>query len=322
MPVQLDHLIVPAKNRVASAKLLAHLLGVPWAEQGAVGPFSPVYVNSSLTLDFDEWGESTPKQHYCFRVSQAEFDAILQRIKAAGLPYRSSPHGPDDYKINHALGGRLVYWSEPDGHAWEILTVSYARSALPPAELDVSNPSLEFKAVDDLAAVEPVAALIGEYLHWIAQLAKENYDLSFDVDAMVASDVNDRSKFYPPHGRCYLVWHDGSCVGVGCLKRLAPGVAEIQRMYVRPHVRGIGAGRRLAQHLLDEARGMGYEAVRLESLKVLETAHALYRSLGFVEIPAYAGNSMQAYQPSAAMDRYRASALFMELRLGSDRPGA
>jgi hypothetical protein len=136
MPIQLDHLIVPAKNRVASAKLLAHLLGVPWAEQATIGPFSPVFVNPTLTLDFDEWGESTPKQHYSFSVSEEEFDAILERIKAADLPYRSSPNGPDDNKINHAFGGRLVYWSEPDGHAWEILTVSYARSTSQPGKRD------------------------------------------------------------------------------------------------------------------------------------------------------------------------------------------
>ena|SRR5688500_8574966 len=178
-----------------------------------------------------------------------------------------------------------------------------------------SKPLLDFEAVDDVASTDAARELIGEYLRWIAHLAKENYDLSFDVDAMVKSDINDRSKFYPPHGRFYLVRFGGSCVGVGCLRRLAPGVAEIQRMYVRPHVRSIGAGRRLAQRLLDDARTIGYQAVRLESLRLLSPAHALYRSLGFVEIPPYAENSMEEYQPAIAMDRYRSSALFMELRL-------
>jgi len=130
VPAQLDHLLVPAKNRVAAARLIAHLLGVPWAEQGAVGPFSPVYVNAGLTLDFDQWNEPVPKLHYAFLVTQPEFDAILGRIKAAGLAYRSSPVGADDFKINSAFGGNLVYWSEPDGHAWEILTVSYERQDL------------------------------------------------------------------------------------------------------------------------------------------------------------------------------------------------
>jgi hypothetical protein len=49
MSVQLDHLIIPARDRKASAELLATLLGVPWAESG-VGPFSPVYLNEGLTL--------------------------------------------------------------------------------------------------------------------------------------------------------------------------------------------------------------------------------------------------------------------------------
>jgi hypothetical protein len=127
MPIALDHLIVPARNRVDAASLLGHLLGVPWAEQAAIGPFSPVYVSPSLTLDFDEWPEPIPKQHYCFSVGEEEFDAILARIKATGLAYRSTPTGSDDNQINHVFGGRLVYWSEPDGHAWEILTASYAR---------------------------------------------------------------------------------------------------------------------------------------------------------------------------------------------------
>ena len=53
MTIHLDHIIVPSRNQAASAKLLAELLGVPWAETGA-GPFSPVYVNDGLTLDFQE----------------------------------------------------------------------------------------------------------------------------------------------------------------------------------------------------------------------------------------------------------------------------
>ena len=125
--IRLDHLIIPSRDRVAAARLLGYLLDVPWAEQGPVGPFSPVYVSADLTIDFDQWSEPIPRQHYCFRVQQEEFDAILERIKARGLPYRSLPHGPDDHKVNPAFGGNLVYWSEPDGHVWEILTVSYER---------------------------------------------------------------------------------------------------------------------------------------------------------------------------------------------------
>jgi catechol 2,3-dioxygenase-like lactoylglutathione lyase family enzyme len=127
MRIRLDHLIVPAKDRVAAARQLATLLGVAWAEQGAVGPFSPVYVSDELTIDFDQWTGPIPSQHYCFRVSDDQFATILARLEAASIAYRSLPHGPDDRQVNTAFGGRLVYWNEPDGHVWEVLTVSYER---------------------------------------------------------------------------------------------------------------------------------------------------------------------------------------------------
>ena len=175
--------------------------------------------------------------------------------------------------------------------------------------------TIELVAVEDAATREAARDLIAEYLRWIAGAAAASYGLSFDVDAMVRSDLEDRSKFYPPGGRFYLIRHGQSHVGVGCLKRLTASVAEIQRMYVQPHVRGVGAGRLLLRQLLSDAREIGYEAVRLESLKFLSAAHALYQSAGFVEITPYAENSMTKYQPLGAMDRYRSSAVFMELRL-------
>jgi len=126
MSIELDHSIVPSHHKVASAKLLGELLGVPWSASG-LGPFSPVYVNDGLTLDFVETAEPFPVYHFCFRVGQPEFDAILGRIEAAGIPYRSRVHGPMDRQINTDYGGSMIYWNEPDGHQWEILTVSYAR---------------------------------------------------------------------------------------------------------------------------------------------------------------------------------------------------
>ena len=126
MTIELDHVIVSARNQRASAKLLAELLGVRWAETGA-GPFSPVHVNDGLTLDFIHDAGPFPVEHFCFRVSQDEFDAILGRIKAAGIKYRSTVRGAEDMKVNKDYGGSMVYWNEPDGHQWEMLTVSYAR---------------------------------------------------------------------------------------------------------------------------------------------------------------------------------------------------
>lgn len=131
MPIQLDHLIVPSHHPVASAQSLAHLLDVPW-ETGR-GPFTPVYVNETLTLDFAE-RDSFASHHYCFHVSDAEFDGIFERVRAADIPYRSTPRGSDDFQLNTRLGGRNFYWTDSDGHNWEVLTVSYARQSAATAE--------------------------------------------------------------------------------------------------------------------------------------------------------------------------------------------
>ena len=130
MTIQLDHTIVPSRSKVASARLLAELLGASWAP-AALGPFAPVFVNDGLTLDFIDTDEDFPVHHFCFRVSQAGFDAILGRIEAAGIAYRSTVRGPVDRKIDIQFGGSGVYWNEPDGHQWKMLTVSYARQRLP-----------------------------------------------------------------------------------------------------------------------------------------------------------------------------------------------
>ena len=106
MPIELDHVIVSARDQRASAERLAGLLGVPWSESG-VGPFSPVYVNAGLTLDFiDDSSSEFPVQHFCFRVDDQTFDAILRRLKAAGIKYRSSVHGPVEMQVNTSTAAR------------------------------------------------------------------------------------------------------------------------------------------------------------------------------------------------------------------------
>lgn len=126
MTIQLDHFIVSARDKAAAGRRLAQLLGVPCGPALA-GPFLAVYINDGLTLDFFETDEAFPVEHFCFRVGDGEFDAILERIQAAGIKYRSAVRGPQDMQVSTQFGGRGVYWNEPEGHQWEMLTVSYAR---------------------------------------------------------------------------------------------------------------------------------------------------------------------------------------------------
>jgi ribosomal protein S18 acetylase RimI-like enzyme len=82
----------------------------------------------------------------------------------------------------------------------------------------------------------------------------------------------------------------GEIVGTAAVRRLDVGVAEIKRMWVRPACQGHGLGRRLMDRCLEEARGLGYRIVRLDSERKMEAALHLYRSSGFTEIPDYNGN--------------------------------
>ena len=123
MPILLDHLIVPSQDNNAGAQFLGELLGVPW-ERG--DHFAPVYLNETTTLDFLT-RDQFESHHYCFHVSDDDFEAIFARLKARGIAHRSTPTGPMDMQINTRGGGKNLYWNDADGHNWEMLTVSYAR---------------------------------------------------------------------------------------------------------------------------------------------------------------------------------------------------
>src|SRR5436309_6480755 len=105
MSIRLDHTIVPARDKVASAEFFAEIFGLTVK----VGYFAQVQVNESLTLDFaDEpelWGgpgfdpRTGQSHHYAFHVSDAEFEAIFGRVKAKGVPYGSGPSSHKDGQI-------------------------------------------------------------------------------------------------------------------------------------------------------------------------------------------------------------------------------
>jgi len=92
MTITLNHTIVPARDKEAAARSFAQLFGLNF--EGSSGRFAPVRVNETLTLDFDDQVGAFEIHHYAFHVSDAEFDAILQRVQAAGLPFGSTPLEP------------------------------------------------------------------------------------------------------------------------------------------------------------------------------------------------------------------------------------
>lgn len=97
-------------------------------------------------------------------------------------------------------------------------------------------------------------------------------------------------EYAPPRGRLFLAFEEKREAGCGALRPLDEEICEMKRMYVRREFRGRGLGRQLAETLIQEAREIGYRAMRLDTLPVMPRAQELYRTLGFVEIAAYRYN--------------------------------
>ena len=123
MAVRLNHTIVAAKDKLAAARFLTQILGLP--EPIAVGPFAVVQVSNDTSLDFaDEDGDVAP-QHYAFLVDESEFDTMFARIRERRLPYWADPFRREPDRINTWDGGRGVYFDDPNGHLLELITRPY-----------------------------------------------------------------------------------------------------------------------------------------------------------------------------------------------------
>lgn len=127
MAVRLNHTIVSARDRDASAKFLTAMLGLP--PPSVLGPFAIVRVGDT-SLDFMDVQErggdgGIAPQHYAFLVSEVEFDEIFARIRERGLPYWADPHRAQRDRINAWDDGRGVYFDDPNGHLLEVITRPY-----------------------------------------------------------------------------------------------------------------------------------------------------------------------------------------------------
>jgi len=123
MSIALNHTIVLAHDKHASAQFLVDVLGLP--QPTTYGPFVVVQVDNEVSLDFaDDHGAPHP-QHYAFLVGEDEFDAIHARIVDRGITYWADPFHRQEGVTNTNDGGRGLYWDDPNGHRLEILTVPY-----------------------------------------------------------------------------------------------------------------------------------------------------------------------------------------------------
>ena len=138
-----------------------------------------------------------------------------------------------------------------------------------------------------------VAATTPEDVEHVRTLLRE-YERSLGIDLAFqgfAQEVAALPGVYaPPRGRLLLAMDNDAPAGCVALRPITDDVCEMKRLYLRPSLRGKGAGRMLAGRIIDEARAIGYRTMRLDSLPAMTEAIALYEALGFRKIAPYYTN--------------------------------
>ncbi|HBG18910.1 MAG TPA: bleomycin resistance protein [Desulfobulbaceae bacterium] len=123
MPVELNHTIIKAHDKVESARFFTEILALPDATP--FGPFQVVKTANGVNLDFYDTEGEIGSQHYAFLITENEFDEIFARIRERHLDYWADPYQNSPGEINHRDGGRGLYFEDPNGHLLEILTRPY-----------------------------------------------------------------------------------------------------------------------------------------------------------------------------------------------------
>jgi catechol 2,3-dioxygenase-like lactoylglutathione lyase family enzyme len=121
--MEFNRTIVWCKDKAVSAGFLANILGRPAPEP--FGHFLVVKLDNGVSLDYMEKDSEISRQHYAFLIEEDEFDAVLGRIREAGLDYWADPAQSRQGEINHNDGGRGVYFPDPNGHLLEVITRPY-----------------------------------------------------------------------------------------------------------------------------------------------------------------------------------------------------
>jgi GNAT superfamily N-acetyltransferase len=172
----------------------------------------------------------------------------------------------------------------------------------------VDAPEVEIRQAESEADEAAAVTLMADYLTWVLRRLREEYgveDKPVDPTQVAAT----LSVYKPPSGTLLLAKLAGHPVGVGALRHLPDGAAEVKRMYVIPEARSLHIGSRIFDALLATARQHGATVIRLDTARFMVEAHRLYRSRGFVERGPYEGTEIPPH-----IHRYT---LFFERRLGA-----
>jgi len=119
MSITIDHIVLLARDHEASARFFAAVMGLIYT--GPDRHFAPVRVFETFTVSFMASGQVIGT-HLGFHVSDADFDGILSRLQAAGVPYGNDPRDRTNLRTDHPFGGRGLFFLDANGHLFEVMT--------------------------------------------------------------------------------------------------------------------------------------------------------------------------------------------------------
>jgi ribosomal protein S18 acetylase RimI-like enzyme len=122
---------------------------------------------------------------------------------------------------------------------------------------------------------------------------QHSLDVNLEFQGFTAELERLPDGYAPPDGALLLLRLDGVICGCVGIRRLAEGVAEMKRLFVKPRCRGTGMGKGLAKAAIAEAARLGYRELKLDTLPTMRAAIGLYRSLGFVDTAPYYDNPIK-----------------------------
>jgi DNA-binding MarR family transcriptional regulator/GNAT superfamily N-acetyltransferase len=213
---------------------------------------------------------------------------LLRSLEAAGLVQVAASGSDQRIRVARltATGRaeRAALDERADDHARALLTPlnPQQRERLVAAMGDVER--LLTSASAEITPVDPehpdARYCLAEYVAELNRRSERGFDPSVGATALP-------HEVRPPAGRFFVVYLHGEAIGCGAVKHQADAPTEIKRMWIAPAARGLGVGRRLLEHHAAGALASGARAARIETSAVLTEALALYRSAGWVEVPAF-----------------------------------
>ena len=160
-------------------------------------------------------------------------------------------------------------------------------------------PTVSFITADPDIHLDTLLSINTEYASWVLNemeqsfgVAASNIVKNMSVSEYVASVIHKVCGERPPQGVFYLIHVDDTLAGMGGLRFVRDGVAEIKRIYVRPAYRGRNLGELILSRLLSDASRFGYQSVCLDTGPFMKAAHRLYKAQGFVDCSAYEGTEL------------------------------